>query len=375
MRTKRHRAGWKIHCFGEKFSGIARSRVNLSFASCNGEGPAFPFTAFVYQKITAYTTSQTRPVKSWPHLRDLPLVDLNPSSGHPIHILIGADLYGPLLLKGLRQGPLGTPTAQLTVLGWIVSGPTGSSDRTESIPVFHCVSCEDINALLQKFWEDKNIPSPPIILEEDEQCEQHFADTHTRALDGRYVLRLPFKGGSPSNLGDSLPRALLLYANMKRRLNKNPGLAAQYHEFLSKYQSMGHMEMIQPSESPRHNPVYIPHHFVLRESSSSTKLRVVFNASSKTRDETSLNEHLMIGPKLQQDIASIILRWRKFCYVYTADVAKMFRQIRIHSDNADFQRILWRLPTARSALSVAHGDLWFSVRSLSGHASAPTIRG
>lgn len=56
----------------------------------------------------------------------------------------------------------------------------------------------------------------------------------------------------------------------------------------------------------------------------------------------------MIGPKLQQDICAIILRWRQFCYVYTADIKKMFRQILIHPEDANFQRILWRPPNAQS---------------------------
>lgn len=89
--------------------------------------------------------------------------------------------------------------------------------------------------------------------------------------------------------------------------------------------------------------VYIPHYAVVRESSSTTKLRVVFNASCKRfRDRTSLNDHLLIGPKLQTDLAAIILRWRQWCYVYTADIAKMFRQILVNPLNTDFQRILWR---------------------------------
>jgi len=51
---------------------------------------------------------------------------------------------------------------------------------------------------------------------------------------------------------------------------------------------------------------------------------------------------------LQQDLAAILLRWRMFSVVCTADIEKMFRQIRIHSRDADFQRILWQPPSADS---------------------------
>jgi hypothetical protein len=50
---------------------------------------------------------------------------------------------------------------------------------------------------------------------------------------------------------------------------------------------------------------------------------------------------------LQQDLPAIA-RWRQWRYVYTVDIAKMFRQILIESMDADFQRILWR-PTSESS--------------------------
>ncbi|XP_071580298.1 uncharacterized protein, partial [Temnothorax nylanderi] len=344
MRTRRHRAALKIHCFGEKFNGVARSQVNLALAPCDKQGPIFPFSGYVYQRITSYTASQQKPAAMWPHLRDLPLADPDPSCNHPIHVLIGADLYGSLLLDGLRQGPVGTPTGQLTIFGWILSGPAGPARPAgESASVLSCVSCEDTNSLIQSFWEDERIPSRTPLTEEDERCEKHFATTHSRDSLGRYIVRLPFKNGPP-RVGDTFRKASFLYSNMERRLARKPEIAAQYHDFLREYESMGHMESVRADERPPYPPIYIPHHFVLRESSTTTKLRVVFYASSESTDKTSLNDFLMAGPNLQQDIAAIILRWRLFRYVYMADIAKMFRQILVHRDDADYQRILWRPP-------------------------------
>ncbi|KAH0948869.1 hypothetical protein HN011_001281, partial [Eciton burchellii] len=68
------------------------------------------------------------------------------------------------------------------------------------------------------------------------------------------------------------------------------------------------------------------------ESSSTTKL-IVFYASCQTRNGTSLNDPLLVGPKLQQDLPAIVARW---CYVYIADIAKMFRQILVEPMDADF---------------------------------------
>lgn len=81
---------------------------------------------------------------------------------------------------------------------------------------------------------------------------------------------------------------------------------------------------------------------MVRETSQTTRVRVVFNASCPTSNGSSLNDFLHIGPKLQADLFSLILRWRKHPYVYTADIEKMFRQIKIHPEDVDYQRILWR---------------------------------
>lgn len=76
--------------------------------------------------------------------------------------------------------------------------------------------------------------------------------------------------------------------------------------------------------------------------STTTKLRVVFDASNKSYTGVSLNDCQMIGPKLQSDLYIILLRFRKYAVGMTADVAKMYRQIIVHEKDRNMQRILWR---------------------------------
>ncbi|XP_070170403.1 uncharacterized protein [Polyergus mexicanus] len=322
MRTKRSRASLHVQCFGERYSGVAKSQVSLTLESCNGRGSStFSLTAFVYQKITSYVGSKTKTVDYWPHLRKLSLADPDPFSNHPIHLLIGSDLYGSLLKQKIKHGPTGTPTAQLTALGWILSGPTGTSNSiTGSATSLNCVTIPSLDSLLQKFWEIEEISSEIQQSEEDKKCEQHFIETHQRAEDGRYIIRLPFKTNPPLDIGSSRETAALLYSKLEQRLRKNPDLAKPYHSFLNEYKSMGHMKPVSDENPTLNQAVYIPHHPVLRESSSTTKLRVVFNASCKTSNDSTLNNHLMTRPKLQRDLSSIILRWRQCRYVYTVEL-------------------------------------------------------
>ncbi|XP_063233612.1 uncharacterized protein LOC134537270 [Bacillus rossius redtenbacheri] len=87
---------------------------------------------------------------------------------------------------------------------------------------------------------------------------------------------------------------------------------------------------------------YIPHHGVLKPDSSTTKLRVVFDASAKDSKGTSLNDQLLTGPKLQRDIADILLSFRDHAVAFTADIRQMYRQILVQEEFRDCQRILWR---------------------------------
>lgn len=87
---------------------------------------------------------------------------------------------------------------------------------------------------------------------------------------------------------------------------------------------------------------FIPHHAVVKESSFTTKLRVVFDASSKSSNGFALNELMFIGPKIQDDLFVLLLRGRRIPVAFTADIEKIYRQILVHPADHNFQHILWR---------------------------------
>lgn len=81
---------------------------------------------------------------------------------------------------------------------------------------------------------------------------------------------------------------------------------------------------------------------MVKESSTTTKTQVVFNASAKTHTGLSLNSLLEPGSKLQLDLHQIILRWRKHKFVISGDIEKMFGRIVMAPEDRDLQRIVWR---------------------------------
>ncbi|GFX48811.1 uncharacterized protein TNCV_901931 [Trichonephila clavipes] len=82
---------------------------------------------------------------------------------------------------------------------------------------------------------------------------------------------------------------------------------------------------------------YMPHHVVYRPEKSTTKLRAAFNASSPSTSEESLNSIQFNGGLVQEDLFSIMVRFRKHKYDFTTDIEKMFRMINIHPEKTCLQ--------------------------------------
>ena len=127
--------------------------------------------------------------------------------------------------------------------------------------------------------------------------------------------------------------------SMEKKFKINPDLKTEYTSFLDEYVALGHISEVPPNAPIKY---YIPHHAVHKADSTTTKLRVVFNASAKTTSGISLNECMMTGPKIQANIFDIMLRWRLYPIVFTADVEKMYRQIQISEEDRWYHGILWR---------------------------------
>ncbi|XP_065182717.1 uncharacterized protein LOC135813554 [Sycon ciliatum] len=95
---------------------------------------------------------------------------------------------------------------------------------------------------------------------------------------------------------------------------------------------------------------YLPHHSVLKPTATTTKLRVVNDASAKCSEKlASLNDCLHAGPNLVPDLCGILLRFRLSPVAISGDVEKAFLQIGLHSHDRDVTRFLWLHDASSSA--------------------------
>ncbi|XP_058464603.1 uncharacterized protein LOC131438528 [Malaya genurostris] len=74
-------------------------------------------------------------------------------------------------------------------------------------------------------------------------------------------------------------------------------------------------------------------HPVFKESSTTTKVRVVFDASCKTSSGFSINNKQLVGPVVQEDLLSIVMRFRTHPIAIVADIEKIYRQIQLHPED------------------------------------------
>lgn len=72
---------------------------------------------------------------------------------------------------------------------------------------------------------------------------------------------------------------------------------------------------------------YLPHHAVIRKDKASTKIRIVFDASAKSTEGVSLNDCLYSGPKFEQNVLDILLRFRIHHIAMAADIEKAFLMV------------------------------------------------
>ena len=266
----------------------------------------------------------------------VPLADPHFNKSRTIDLLLNVQVYVETRLNNeIRLGD-NYPTLLENKFGWIVFGHFRNNN---SASLFCGVSCVDHLCDIPNLWQLDNPINSHFYTYEEKEVENLFEDTTTRDSSGRFVVELPKK--SLENIGESLYIAKTRFKHLERRFAKNNQLFIDYKAFLQEYLDLGHMTRINFEEIPKIH-YFLPHHPVFKLDSSTTKLRVVFDASAKTSTNISLNDCLMNGPQIQDDLFSILIRFRFPRYVFSGDLAKMFRQIKIIDSDQYLCLILWR---------------------------------
>ena len=135
--------------------------------------------------------------------------------------------------------------------------------------------------------------------------------------------------------------ALKRLQHLKNRLKKDEVLHQKYREKFEEYVKKGYARKLRPDEasSTSETTLYLPHHAVFHPAKPG-KIRIVFDAAAKFED-TSLNDNLLRGPNLTNEIVDVLIRFRKEKIAVVADIQEMFHQIKVPEKDLDWLRFMW----------------------------------
>ncbi|GFT01982.1 integrase catalytic domain-containing protein [Trichonephila clavipes] len=188
-----------------------------------------------------------------------------------------------------------------------------------------------LDKTLKRFWEIEEVETTEVYSDELKYCNDHFEKTHLRKPDGKFVVEMPFKPDSSEGiLRNSKAITSKRLDQLWTRLERDPAMQTLYPEFLNEYELLQYMEEVKEDSdvengkfstagTARQGRIFafvrmtlarMRQHGVLRLSSKTTRLRVVFNASAKTSSGLSLNDLLCKGGVIQEDLFSILIRFR-----------------------------------------------------------------
>lgn len=167
---------------------------------------------------------------------------------------------------------------------------------------------QELSNQLPMFWETESIG---VTMEKEQSIEnmealRKFEET-IKYDTGRYEVCLPWK--EDQMMIDDYDPAENRFSQLVRTLQHNPTMYDRY-DVIQEYLAEGILKMVHSKSSD--NPIYyLPHHAIVREQRTTTKLRAVFDASSHAKDSLSLNEGLLTGPNLNPDLLSILVKFRQ----------------------------------------------------------------
>lgn len=339
MKVRRWKVNLPIAGIGEaatevrcKFQSTIKSRISNYTVSIE---------AYVLPKVTVNLPSMSVDASSWLLPTGIQLADPSFYQSGAIDIVLGAEVFFDLFSVAGRIS-LGEsfPCLVNSVFGWVISGKTPQAHSGAAM-VCNVATTADLQRNMERFWaiEDNSavVPSPAEIY-----CEKFFSDTILRCENGRYMVRIPFKEEVLKKLHDNRRTALHRFRLIENRLGRDPRLATEYMKFMDEYEELGHMERIDDSEAANGAAYFLPHHPVIREDSSTTKVRVVFDASCKSASGISLNDAMLVGPTVQEDLRAITMRSRLHPIMVIADIAKMYRQFLLSPEDSRYHLIFWR---------------------------------
>ena len=117
-------------------------------------------------------------------------------------------------------------------------------------------------------------------------------------------------------------------------------------------EAKGYIRKLEPGEIDNGSSWYLPHFPVVREDKETTKVRIVYDSAARYGG-VSLNDTMLPGPKLQQDVFDVLL---------VTDLTETLSQVTMAKKDRRYHRFLWqgldfsKSPEVYEAIRLMFGD-------------------
>ncbi|XP_033103148.1 uncharacterized protein LOC117105953 [Anneissia japonica] len=315
--------------------------------------------AFTREEIPALESQIPTPATAsiWKHLESI-AEKISPfQSGAPVAILLGNDVPKAIRPLSIVAGDDNQPYAQESILGWGIIGTVCKHSTSEGtvchrtltdgvIPkVDHLVVqttvkeriCpEQVQEMFNRDFIEHGDDEKGLSVD-DNRLLQCLKDGIVRKQDGHYKMPLPLRC-KEVNLPDNRSMALKRLHQLGRRFKKNEKFKRDYCAFMDDVL----VECAEPvpkcnAEEGKIN--YVPHTGIYHPRKPD-KICVVFDCSARANG-ISLNDCLLQGPDLTNDLLGVLCRFRRENIAIMGDVKSMFHQFRVLPKHRDLLRFLW----------------------------------
>ena len=326
-------------------------------------GVSTTLTVNIVPQITGSITRVPMDAEEIKTLHDIDLADSLPNgSDSSVHFLVGNDYYSDFIGGEKRELKPGL-YALSSKFGWILSGRHGRKDANThestllapSLPTvpsmsFDTVSqCEHISpdflsdpkVNLERFWDLETLGiKDPIKETNNDKALQNFNETIFME-DNRYQVTWPWKEDTP-HLPVNKDLAFGRLKSIFKRLNNDPENLQRYDGIIRDQLKQNIIEEADLTNDENTFKHYVPHHPVITPKKNTTKVRVVYDASAKTKPTNkSLNDCLYRGPVILENLCGLLIRFRSHAIGLVADIEKAFLQIGLQPSDRDVVRFLW----------------------------------
>ena len=299
----------------------------------------------------------------WEYLKEVVKTLPEYNENIPFGLMIGGDCVKALEPHQVITSKEDGPFAYRTLLGWCVVGPVDCKSNGGTVQCHFTNMRVDVQDVVTGNQTDHHFSMKPTVkdnaisdaLNAMYNIEFHEENSEAKGLSnedekflrilresvkrsgGHYEVALPFRDIGvefPNNRSQAMQRLF----SVKRKMLRNPQYQQEYTQFVENLLTKGYARKQSSNKATPGKVWYLPHHGVSHSVKKS--IRVVFDCSARFQ-QRCLNDELLQGPDLVNQLVGVLIRFRKEPIAFSADIESMFYQIRVPEEQRSFLRFLW----------------------------------